>query len=188
VSDDSRPAGRRGTADDDPRTDQPVDTSATRLAERVETLERAVADGATGLDDLGTAADREERTAALAERVDGLERRVDDLEAAVQAVRGYVGAVRAVNRDVERRADAALAAVDRLADARGDELDLPTPVTGPVADGDGDDDHPGVAAQTDDGPADADGVDAPEGDSGGTPDRDGDRSGARLADRVRDRL
>ncbi|VTT87003.1 hypothetical protein DM2_3041 [Halorubrum sp. DM2] len=44
----------------------------------------------------------------LESRLDDLEERVAELEAATQAVRGYVGAVRAVNREVERRADLAL--------------------------------------------------------------------------------
>lgn len=41
------------------------------------------------------------------DRLDDLETRVVELEAAVQALRGYVGSVRAVNEDVERRADRA---------------------------------------------------------------------------------
>lgn len=40
--------------------------------------------------------------------------RVDELDAAVQAIRGLLGEVRAVDRDVERRADLALARTDRL--------------------------------------------------------------------------
>jgi hypothetical protein len=43
-----------------------------------------------------------------------LERRLTDLEAAVEALRGYVGGRRAAVTSVGRRADAALAAVDRL--------------------------------------------------------------------------
>lgn len=42
--------------------------------------------------------------------------RVDELDAAVQAIRGLLGEVRAVDRDVERRADLALARTDRLRD------------------------------------------------------------------------
>jgi uncharacterized coiled-coil protein SlyX len=41
------------------------------------------------------------------DRLDDLESRVAELEAAVQALRGYVGSVRAVNEEIERRADRA---------------------------------------------------------------------------------
>ncbi len=41
------------------------------------------------------------------DRLEELETRVVELEAAVQALRGYVGSVRAVNEDIERRADRA---------------------------------------------------------------------------------
>lgn len=54
------------------------------------------------------------------ERLDALERRVRELEAATRALRGYVGDRRAVAASVERRADAALAAVDRIEDDDGD--------------------------------------------------------------------
>jgi uncharacterized coiled-coil protein SlyX len=42
------------------------------------------------------------------ERIDDLETRVAELEAAVQALRGYVSSVRAVNEEIEHRADRAL--------------------------------------------------------------------------------
>jgi hypothetical protein len=50
----------------------------------------------------------------LESRVAELESRVDELDAAVQAVRGFLGGVSAVNESIERRADAAVAAVDRM--------------------------------------------------------------------------
>ena len=42
------------------------------------------------------------------DRLEELETRVIELEAAVQALRGYVGSVRAVNEEIEHRADRAL--------------------------------------------------------------------------------
>lgn len=50
----------------------------------------------------------------VASRVATLESRVDELDAALQSVRGFLGGVSAVNEAVERRADAAVAAVERL--------------------------------------------------------------------------
>ncbi|CCQ32366.1 hypothetical protein HLRTI_001010 [Halorhabdus tiamatea SARL4B] len=47
-------------------------------------------------------------------RLDALEARVAELEATVQSIDGYVSQVESVNQAVERRADAALATVDRL--------------------------------------------------------------------------
>lgn len=55
----------------------------------------------------------------LERRVADLEATVEELEAGVQAVRGYAGNVRAVNRDVERRASAALAKAEALETAVG---------------------------------------------------------------------
>ena len=84
------------------------------LDRRLRAVERALTDGDQDLARL-------EDTAAITARIDELETRLEDLEdrlseldAATQAVRGYVGNVRSVNDAVEQRADAALAAVDRL--------------------------------------------------------------------------
>jgi hypothetical protein len=96
-----------------------------RLAARLDAVERALTDGETDLQDLDDAAALADRVARLEARVDDLERTQERLDGAVQAVRGYAGAVRAVNRAVERRADAALAAVDRLAADEPVDLDLP---------------------------------------------------------------
>jgi hypothetical protein len=96
-----------------------------RLAARLDAVERALTDGETDLQDLDDAAALADRVARLEARVDDLERTQERLDGAVQAVRGYAGAVRAVNRTVERRADAALAAVDRLAADEPVDLDLP---------------------------------------------------------------
>lgn len=63
------------------------------MERRLEAVERALA---------------EEEPVSRTDRLDDLETRVAELEAAVQALRGYVGSVRAINEDVERRADRAL--------------------------------------------------------------------------------
>lgn len=55
-----------------------------------------------------------QRLESVETTVTELRETVAELEAATQALRGYVGSVRAVNRTVERRAEAALAAVARL--------------------------------------------------------------------------
>ncbi|GAB7013594.1 DUF7310 family coiled-coil domain-containing protein [Halolamina salina] len=82
--------------------------------------------------------------AALESRIETLESRVDELDAAVQSVRGFLGGVSAVNESVERRADTAVAAVERLErrlderddapDGRGDGAE-PTGVPATVAEG-----------------------------------------------------
>ena len=166
--------------DESPPTDHEPDTNAegrvATLDARLSALERAVADGETDLHALEETAKRAARLDDLESRVGEVEARLDELDAAVQALRGYVGAVRAVNRDVERRADAALSAVDRLADTRqvGD-LDLPeasAPAsTGPTS---GDDRHSTGSDDADAGPSTGTDEEA-------TPDDD-------LADRVRDLL
>ncbi|WP_424019756.1 DUF7310 family coiled-coil domain-containing protein [Halorientalis pallida] len=81
---------------------------------RLEAVERALADGETDLAAVAEAAERERELDDLRARVEDLESQLTDLAASVQAVRGYVGNVRTVNRDVERRADTALAKVEEL--------------------------------------------------------------------------
>lgn len=53
----------------------------------------------------------------ISARIEDLEARVTELEAGLQAIRGYVGNVDHVNQSVERRANAAIAAVERLESA-----------------------------------------------------------------------
>lgn len=65
---------------------------------RLDAVERALTEEAAGTDELPDRIDR----------IDELETRIAELEAAVLALRGYVGSVRAINEDVERRADRAL--------------------------------------------------------------------------------
>ncbi|SDM10825.1 hypothetical protein SAMN04487949_0878 [Halogranum gelatinilyticum] len=104
------------------------------LTERLDAVERALTDGETAVDDLSDAADVERRLTELETRAETVDERLTELEAAVQAVRGYVGGVRAVNRDVERRADAALATAEAVAEQVSDgptvdDLDLPAAET-----------------------------------------------------------
>lgn len=91
------------------------------LAERLDAVERALTDGDTDLTGLRESAAVAEDVTRLEQRMASLEESVEELEAAVEAVRGYTGNVRAVNRDVERRASAALAKVEALERAVGAE-------------------------------------------------------------------
>lgn len=89
-------------------------TDVETLAERVDTVERAVTDGDHGFPAVDDLAELAERVEALEQQVAELHDRADELAAATQALRGYVGNVRSVNERVEGRADAALAATERL--------------------------------------------------------------------------
>ncbi|MFC7139409.1 hypothetical protein ACFQMA_06100 [Halosimplex aquaticum] len=84
------------------------------LEARLDAVERALTDDGTDLTDLRETADAVSEASDLASRVTELESRVAELEAGLQAVRGYAGNVRAVNREVERRASAALAKAETL--------------------------------------------------------------------------
>jgi hypothetical protein len=104
-----------------PETDESSDRNdADRLDERLSAVERALTGSDATVADLGDDAAAAAEREALASRVADLESRVEELEAATQAIRGYVGAIRAVNRDVERRADLALARASRDGDAVSD--------------------------------------------------------------------
>lgn len=122
-----------------PCEDDPVDDL--RFHERLRAVERAL----TG-DDLPVADLTDDSTAtaerdALDGRLSEIEDRVEELEAATQALRGYVGSIRAVNREVERRADLALATatdvrVDGMEDRHGDVASTTDPaVAAAVPDG-----------------------------------------------------
>lgn len=84
------------------------------LEERLTAVERAITDCDQDLTALSEPADVANRLDGLESQVTELEDQLTELEASVQAVRGYVGNVRSVNRDVERRADAAIAKVETL--------------------------------------------------------------------------
>lgn len=84
------------------------------LVDRVEALERAVTDGDHDLSALATDAEALDRLDRVETRCEELEARVAELEAATQALRGYVGNVRAVNEEVETRAETALSKAQSL--------------------------------------------------------------------------
>lgn len=91
-----------------------------RIETRLRAVERAVTGNEARPADVADGATATAERERLESRLDDLEERVAELEAATQAVRGYVGAVRAVNREVERRADLALSratAAERGSDA-----------------------------------------------------------------------
>lgn len=77
--------------------------------ERISALERAITDGDHDLSELNEAGEFAARLTALEEQVADIADSIAELEAASQAIRGYVGNIRATNRDVEQRVDAALA-------------------------------------------------------------------------------
>lgn len=83
------------------------------LDARLRAVERALVDGDPP-ESLAAAGELTTRIETVEERLADLEERTLALEAATRALSGYVGNVRHVNRAVERRAEAALAAVDRL--------------------------------------------------------------------------
>ncbi|MGZ0748027.1 DUF7310 family coiled-coil domain-containing protein [Haloparvum sp. AD34] len=87
-------------------------TTDRNLAERLAAVERAITDEGS-VADLSTAAERDRRLEDLTKRVEEVEAHLDELDAATQALRGYVGSVRAVNEEVEQRADLALAIAER---------------------------------------------------------------------------
>jgi len=94
------------------------------LADRLDAVERALTDGDADLTDVRERAALSGDVDRLETRVEELEAQVEELDAALEAVRGYAGNVRAVNREVERRASAALAKAEALE----------TAVDGPVDD------------------------------------------------------
>lgn len=110
-----------GTTDERPA--ETTDDAIERVESRLAAVERALTGGEApegGVGVLEDAAALEGRVTDVEDRLTAIEDRLDDLDAATQAIRGYVGAVRAVNRDVERRVNLALAAVE---DLRPDPVD-----------------------------------------------------------------
>ncbi|QPV63918.1 hypothetical protein I7X12_04610 [Halosimplex litoreum] len=98
------------------------------LDARLDAVERALTDGDADLRELREAGAVTDDLQTLEERLDTVESRLDELEAGLEAVRGYAGNVRAVNREVERRASAALAkaeTVEAAVDRGGSHRDRP---------------------------------------------------------------
>lgn len=93
----------------------------TDLEARLDAIERTLTETDADLTALTAAADRSARLDDLEARLDDIVERQRELEASVQAIRGYVGNVRSVNREVEQRADAALAKVEKLERRLDDE-------------------------------------------------------------------
>ncbi|MFB6153337.1 MAG: hypothetical protein ABEJ27_03705 [Halodesulfurarchaeum sp.] len=87
------------------------------IDERLRAVERALTDTDSGPAHLEDAAEVSERVVALTSRVERVEEHLEQLEGAVEALRGYVGHIDHVNEEVERRADAAIATVERLESA-----------------------------------------------------------------------
>lgn len=89
------------------------DDRANGADERLQAVERALTGSDTTVSDIADGAEATAERQEIGSRLDALEARVEELEAATQALRGYAGAVRAVNVEVERRADLALARASR---------------------------------------------------------------------------
>ncbi len=84
------------------------------LRERVEALERTVTGGDHDLSGLADEADALDRLEQLEEQFETIQDSLAELEASTQALRGYVGNIRAVNEDVEQRAELALAKAEEI--------------------------------------------------------------------------
>jgi len=89
--------------------------------DRLAAVERALTDGDHTLSALAGDAETADRLDTLEADIEELSDRVAELEAATQALRGYVGNVRAVNEEVEERADLAISKAERAHDAAVDD-------------------------------------------------------------------
>lgn len=94
------------------------------IEDRLAAVERAVTGGDASVEELRETAAREAALADVREAVAELDDRVARLEAATRALRGYAGGVRAVDESVERRADLALARIERLEERLGAASDV----------------------------------------------------------------
>lgn len=98
------PAQESETAADD------VDSLEARLS----AVERTLTDGDTPVAKLEETERVHQRLDTVEQTLEDLADRVSELEAASRALRGYAGGIQAVNEDVERRADLALAKVETI--------------------------------------------------------------------------
>jgi chromosome segregation ATPase len=151
----------------------------TQLAARVDAVERALSDGETGLDDIEDLAALDARLTELESTAGALETRVGELEAAVEAVRGFAGGIRAVNREVEQRADLALAKVEAIESDRRDGDATARPPDGEQAR------HPRAGGSGSAGEA---GLEAEPPESRPGENREGSPDGPGLAERLRELL
>lgn len=85
-----------------------------RIERRLSALERAVVDGDPEVPALEDRASLAADLETAVERLEAHDRRLADLEGRVDALEGAVGRVESADDAVERRANAAVAAVDRL--------------------------------------------------------------------------
>lgn len=87
---------------------------STDIDDRVRALERALTERDDPAGPIPDITDVNATANEFDDRVSALESRMADLTARQQAVEAYVDRIEHVNESIERRADAALAAVDRL--------------------------------------------------------------------------
>ncbi|WP_410765433.1 hypothetical protein [Haloferax sp. DFSO60] len=110
---------------DDPSRDTDHSPAASpqpeTLSARLDAVERTLTGDDVAISSLEDAAAVESRLSNLETTANELSERMDEVDAATQAVRGYLGGIRAVNEDVERRANAALAKAESLETALIDE-------------------------------------------------------------------
>ncbi|MFC7213639.1 hypothetical protein ACFQO4_06025 [Saliphagus sp. GCM10025334] len=142
-------------------------TDTERLERRLAGVERALLEDERPFDDIAEVAALDEDVTQFEARLEAHDRRIAEVEGSVQATSGFVDNVRHVNDDVERRANAALAAVDRL-ERRLDDLETGLEASPPELDQPGDGRVSGSVASVSErgsGPDKQTGVP----DSGGTP-------------------
>lgn len=133
------------------------------FADRLAAVERRLTDGETDCRPLADDAALVARLDELEDHAADLDDRLAAVESAVQALRGYVGSVERVDEDVERRANAAVARVERLEERLDERFEEPAADAGPGTVRDdaaraaaaARDADPGVAPEADD-PAGAD--------------------------------
>jgi hypothetical protein len=103
------------------------------IEDRLAAVERAITEDQGERAELPT--ETADRVDAVEDDLGDLTDRVAELEAATQALRGYVGNVRAVNEEVQQRADAALAKAEAAQSAleERDHTGAPDTHRGPTA-------------------------------------------------------